>query len=308
MISASTRRLSVFKAVADLGGFNLAAEHLGIAQPSVGAHIKALEKQVAQPLFHRGRGMRAGLTKAGEALYTYAVEMLSRSEQASAALTGLEAAGSREIVIAAQRAVSNYFLPAHLAAFAERNPGVRIVTRTGTSENVLEMVRTRTVDLGLFQSLGPVPGVRSQLLVNEPLVLVVAPRHPLAQKTGITPAELSRHSFVGPLRDSHYFHMIDQVLRRIGLHDYEVSMELQDFAAVIEMARHGAGIACEMLCCVKSEIQSGLLVPLKLAGPTTTMQIRCANLSARSEPVRQLIEIMRGAVADQIARQKSARS
>ena len=293
MISASTRRLSIFKAVADLGGFNIAAEHLGIAQPSVGAHIKALEKQAGQALFLRGRGTRASLTKAGEALYAYAVEILNRSEEASATLTGLGTAGSRQIAIAAQRALSNYFLPTPLAAFATRNPGIRIVTRTGTSENVLDMVRARAVDLGLFQSLGPVPGVRSQLLVNEPLVLVVAPRHPLARKANITAADLAGQAFVGPLRQSHYFHMIDQVLRRIGLHNYEVSMELQDFAAVIEMARHGAGIACEMLCCVKNEIQSGRLVPLKLAGPPVTMQIRCANLSPKSELVRQLIDTMR---------------
>ena len=184
MISASTRRLSVFKTVADLGGFNLAAVHLGIAQPSVGAHIKALERQVAQPLFHRGRGTRAGLTKAGEALYAYAVEILNRSEEASVALHGLDKAGPREIVIAAQRAISNYFLPAHLAAFAARNPGTRIVTRTGTSENVLALVRSRAVDLGLFQSLGPVAGVRSQLLVNEPLTRILEVSSAIVERQG----------------------------------------------------------------------------------------------------------------------------
>ena len=72
MISASARRLSVFKAVADHGGFNLAADRLGIAQPSVGAHIRALERQVGQPLFHRRRGQRSQLTKAGETLYAIA--------------------------------------------------------------------------------------------------------------------------------------------------------------------------------------------------------------------------------------------
>lgn len=294
MISASARRLGIFKAVADLGGFNVAAEHLGIAQPSVGAHIKALEKQAGQSLFHRGRGTRASLTRAGETLYTYAVEMLRQSEQASVSMTGLGAAGAREIVIAAQRALSNYFLPTHLAAFAPRNPGIRIVTRTGTSENVLDMVRARSVDLGLFQSLGPVPGVRSQLLANEPLALVVAPHHPLAGKAGLTPADLAAHAFIGPLRDSHYFHMMEQVLRRQGLSDCNFAMEMQDFAAVIEMARHGAGIACEMLCCVKNEINAGTLVQLRFAGPAASMQIRCANLSPKSEPVRQLVSIMRG--------------
>ena len=75
MISASPRRLTVFKSVVDLGGFNAAATELGIAQPSVGAHIRALESQIGQPLFHRQRGSRPKLTKAGEALYTFAVEL-----------------------------------------------------------------------------------------------------------------------------------------------------------------------------------------------------------------------------------------
>ena len=76
MISASPRRLSVFKSVVERGGFNAAAAQLGIAQPSVGAHIRALESQIGQPLFHRQRGSRPRLTKAGEALYTFAVDLL----------------------------------------------------------------------------------------------------------------------------------------------------------------------------------------------------------------------------------------
>ena len=48
MISASARRLSVFKAVVEEGGFNRAAMRLDISQPSVGAHVKALEQQAGQ--------------------------------------------------------------------------------------------------------------------------------------------------------------------------------------------------------------------------------------------------------------------
>ncbi|MFM9967116.1 MAG: LysR family transcriptional regulator [Burkholderiales bacterium] len=293
MISASTRRLSIFKTVAELGGFNAAAENLGIAQPSVGAHIKALEKQAGQPLFHRGRGTKASLTRAGETLYTYAVEMLRQSEQASVTLTGLQTGNPREIVIAAQRAISSYFLPPHLAAFSKANPGLRIVTRTGTMENVLDMVRAKTVDLGLFPALSPVPGLRSQLLVNVPLALVVAPTHPLAGKQSITARDLENHAFVGALRESHMSHMVEQVLRRIGVHRYDVAMEMQDFATVIEMARHGAGIACEMLFCLQADIKSGVLVRLPLAGAAPTMQVRCAVSGAPSAKARQLIEMMR---------------
>src|SRR3990170_5842450 len=103
MISASPRRLTVFKSVVDRGGFNAAAASLGIAQPSVGAHIRALEGQIGQPLFHRQRGSRPRLTKAGEALYTFAVDSLRRSEETTHALDDLRKAGAHEIVVAVHR-------------------------------------------------------------------------------------------------------------------------------------------------------------------------------------------------------------
>src|ERR1700724_3484878 len=106
MISASSRRLAVFKNVVDLGGFNAAASRLGIAQPSVGAHVKALESQLGQPLFHRRRGAKPQLTKAGEAFYAYALDVLRRSEETTIALADLKAAQAREIVIAAHRDVA----------------------------------------------------------------------------------------------------------------------------------------------------------------------------------------------------------
>ncbi len=295
MISASARRLSVFKAVVDLGGFNLAADRLGIAQPSVGAHIKALERQLGQPLFYRRRGIRSRLTKAGETLYAYAVEVLEKSRQASLTLTELRSTGSSEIALAAQRAVSQYFLPRYLASFSKLRPDVRLVTRTGTTEDVFELVRSQAVDMGLFPALGPVAGISSQLLFNEPLVLLVAPSHPLARRSRIEPRELARHPFVCGLKDSHYFRMIDSVLRRIGVPQYEVAMELQDFAAVKEVARHGGGIACEMQGCVQAELDAGHLVALPLSGPKPTMQVRCALQSHPAELVRQFVDLLRAA-------------
>jgi DNA-binding transcriptional LysR family regulator len=293
VIHASPRRLSVFKTVVDLGGFNVAADKLGIAQPWVGAHIKALERQVGQPLFYRQRGIKSRLTKAGETLYAYAVEALDKSQRASAELTSLRTTRSHEIVIAAQRAVSHYFLPKYLAAFSQRHPGVRLVTRTGTAEDVFGLVRSQAVDLGVFPALGAVAGMQSDVLFTEPLVLVVAPSHPLAGRRSIEPGELTRHPFVCGLRDSQHFRMIDQVLHSIGVSSYDVAMELQDFAAVREVARHGGGIAVEMFTCVREEIDAGQLVPLRLNGPRPSLEIRCASRSPMPEPARQFVELLK---------------
>ena len=293
MISASPRRLTVFKSVVDLGGFNAAATELGIAQPSVGAHIRALESQIGQPLFHRQRGSRPKLTKAGEALYTFAVDLLRRSEEATHALDDLRKIGAREIAIAVHRDLLSGRYSAWLTTFTKRHPKAKVVTRTGTIEDVIALIREREVALGLFLSSGPMEGVRSEILSHEPLLLVVAPQHPLASLARVSPGEIARHPFVSGLRGSRYVELVDAALRSIGIAARDIAMELQDSIAVREMVRHGAGIACVPACTVRAEIAAGSLVVLKLGAKLPSLEIRYGHVAALSGVARQFVSAMR---------------
>jgi DNA-binding transcriptional LysR family regulator len=288
MISASPRRLNVFKAVVDQGGFNAAAIHLGIAQPSVGAHVKALESQIGQPLFHRHRGRRPRLTKAGETLYAFAVDMLRKSDEAAHTLQELREAGARELVIAAHRDVAAHILPAQLARFAAKHPGIRIVTRIGTIEDVLAMVRDDDVHLALLLTSGPVAGLASKVLAPEPLVLVASPAHPLAKRQTISSADLKGMDLVTGLRPSRFAKLVDAALRRIGVTQYRVVMELQESPAVKEMVRHGAGLACLPRCTVREEIATGSLAALALSTPLADLELRCVYRSL-TETARRLV-------------------
>lgn len=276
MISASPRRLSVFKSVVDHGGFNIAASQLGIAQPSVGAHIKALECQLGQALFYRHRGSRPRLTKAGEALYAFTIDVLKKSEEASRTLADLRSAEAHEITIAAHRDITSRLLSTRLTSFATKFPKVRIVTRIGTIEEVLDLVRNGRVNLALLLASGPITGLRSDLLTSETLALVVAPGHSLARAKAVAPAALKNSAFVTGLRNSNYFQIVDRALKKIGLDHYRVAMELQESSAVKDMVRCGAGIACLPWCTVEEEIRSGALARLDLATPLDALEMRCA--------------------------------
>ena len=182
MISASPRRLMVFKCVVECGGFNLAAMELGISQPSVGAHIKAMEEQLGQPLFHRRRGSRPILTKAGEALYSFAAETLKRSAEATNTLAELRMRDSSEVSLGLHRDIAPQFLTTYLAPFAAKFPKICLITRTGTIEDIIGLVRERIANLGCALGLGPIPGLASEVLSKIPLLLVAAPNHPLANR------------------------------------------------------------------------------------------------------------------------------
>jgi DNA-binding transcriptional LysR family regulator len=294
MISASPRRLSVFKSVVDLGGFNLAAARLGIAQPSVGAHIKALEQQIGQPLFHRHRGSKPKLTKAGEAVYAFAVEILQKSQETTRALASMRKTEAQEIAIAVHRDMATQFLPERLAAFTRKHPGVRVVTRIGTIDEVIELVRADAVHLGLFLASGLVSGLRSEVLAHEPLTLVVTPKHVLAVRKTMSPSDVSRHPFVTGLRGSRYFELVQAALRSLGIERFEVAMEMQESAAVKEMVRHGAGIACLPRCTIAAELAAGTLVELKLTVALPDLQIRCGYRAPLSAAGRQFMQGVRG--------------
>src|ERR1039457_4593537 len=61
------RRLSLFLAVVEHGGFTRAAQAVHISQPALSQAIAELEAELGGPLFHR-LGRTVGLTDAGAAL------------------------------------------------------------------------------------------------------------------------------------------------------------------------------------------------------------------------------------------------
>jgi LysR family transcriptional regulator, low CO2-responsive transcriptional regulator len=302
MITASPRRLSVFKNVVEAGGFNAAAAQLGIAQPSVCAHVKALESQVGQPLFHRHRGSRPRLTKAGEALYGFALDMLRKSEEATLALANIRTDEAREITIAVHRDMAPSVLSAPLGAFTRKRPDMRIVTRIGTIEDVLELVRNETAELGVLLSSGAPSGLQSKLLRREPLWLVVAPDHPLTRRKAIAPAELARFPFVIGLRGSRYHQLVDAALKQMGLATYGVAMELQESAAVKEIVGQGTGIACLPRCTVEREVAAGSLVVVDVDAPAPEVEIRCVYQAALRPAVGKFLDHLRANVKESPSR------
>jgi DNA-binding transcriptional LysR family regulator len=293
MISASARRLSVFKSVVDCGGFNVAANQLGIAQPSVGAHVKALEAQLGQPLFRRSRGSKPRLTKAGEAVYAYAVDVLARSEVTTRALADLRTQSTQEITLAVHRDVAAYYLPERLTAFAARYPKVRVVTRVGTIEEMVKQVRAGVATIVLFLSFKPISGIRCEVLSQEGLELVAAPQHPLARRRDLPSEELGRWSFVTGLRHSRFYKMTDAALKSIGIAAYDIAMEVEESTATKEMVRRGRALACLPHCSVATELKAGTLTALKLATPLPRLNVYCGYVASLGDADRTFMKYLR---------------
>ena len=116
-----TRKLKYFLAVVDHDGFNRAAEHLLIAQPSLSQTIAALEKDLGVPLFHR-IGRRAVLSEAGKELVGPARLVMRDLDAAQSAVKALRGVRSGRLDIITMPSPGIEPLTSMIAGFTRAHP------------------------------------------------------------------------------------------------------------------------------------------------------------------------------------------
>ncbi|MEV4439561.1 LysR family transcriptional regulator [Streptomyces sp. NPDC049577] len=192
-----TRLLRTFAAVARTESFTATAAELHLAQSTVTAQIQALEKELGTRLFDRlPRGV--AVTDAGRRLLEEAERVLdaeSRLRAVAAAAADGPLAG--RVVVGAGETLCSARLPHVVAALRRRHPELEVdLAPTGTAE-ALDGLRAGRLDVALLlEGDVAVPDIATEHLAYEPLVLVCAPGHPFARRTGtVTWEELAREAF-----------------------------------------------------------------------------------------------------------------
>jgi DNA-binding transcriptional LysR family regulator len=168
-------RLRAFVTVADTGSVRAAAGRLVVTESAVSAAIAALAREVGVPLLEReGRGLR--LTRAGQTYAGYARTILGLHDESLAAARGGTDPEHGRVRVAAVTTAGEHVLPALLAAFLARHPGVDLGLEVATSERVWDLLATHRTDLAIAGR--PPPGLDGAVVravrPNE-LLVVAAP-------------------------------------------------------------------------------------------------------------------------------------
>src|SRR5215472_15752627 len=133
------RQLVYFDAVVRYGGFSRAAERLHIAQPAVSAQIRRLETELGTALLQRTT-RRVALTHAGELFLARTRQVLDQLDRARADLGELSAVLRGRVRIGATQVVGSLDLPAALAQFRRRYPGVSLALHSGLIVKLLGLL------------------------------------------------------------------------------------------------------------------------------------------------------------------------
>ncbi|MFG1668197.1 LysR family transcriptional regulator [Streptomyces sp. Y7] len=184
-------------AVAETRNFTRAAERCYVVQSSLSHRIAGLERELGVKLFARS-SRRVELTSAGEAFVAAARECLAAADRAvadAAAATGVVRGRLAVGVIVTTAAVD---VPDLLQRYRARYPDVRVVLRSGRSDELAAAVRDGELDiafLGLPEGERP-SGVETLVLDHDEHALVVPAGHRLAGVDRVTLAEIAEETFV----------------------------------------------------------------------------------------------------------------
>src|SRR5882672_8588720 len=210
------RQLECFVAVVDEGSFTRAAREIGIAQPSLSQHIRALEDELSGRLIERlPRGI--ALTPAGRTLLPEAraaVRAVERGRRGVRASLALEA-GELEIATVLSMAVG--LLPRYIKVWHERHPDVGIRLQEFRHRSLLE----DAVEQGVADfAIGPLPlraweGPLEQVSWEE-FVVVAPPGDPLSSRRRVRLAELADREWVLYHADHGLAGILEEVCRRAG--------------------------------------------------------------------------------------------
>jgi DNA-binding transcriptional LysR family regulator len=254
-----TARLEAFVEVARTGSISRAAEALFVTQPALSARLQALERSLGADLLVRGRhGSR--LSEAGKALLPHAERALVALRAGRTAVEEVRSGSAGRLTIGAAPAVSTYVLPAMLHRFQARHPAVRLVVRSGHSEEILQMVLRDEVEVGLMRPIQH-PEVTSTLLYEDELTLVVHRGHPFAAAGHVRMAELASEHLILFDRTSSYHELTSAIVRQAGISP-RGRLEVDNIDAAKRMVEQRLGIALLPRTSVQADIGSGRLVPV----------------------------------------------
>jgi DNA-binding transcriptional LysR family regulator len=210
------RQLECFVAAVDEGSFTRAARRLGIAQPSLSGHIRALEDEVGGQLLARlPRGVAP--TAAGRALLPEARACVRAHDRAKHAVRATLAAEEGELEVATVLSMSVGLLPPAIAAWQQRHPRVTIRLHEFVHRRLLEdSVERGVADL----AVGPLPlrewGGPLRVVAWEEFVVVLSRNDPLAERGSVDVAELADREWV-LYQPSHGLDgIVEEICRRAG--------------------------------------------------------------------------------------------
>ena len=261
------RQLQIFIAIAHSGSATAAGERIALSQSAVSAAIAELEHTVNIQLFDRV-GKRMQLNDHGRAMLPQAMSLLNRAESLEQCFLG---SAPSLLILGTSLTIGNYLLPRLLADYwrsqgiilGDATPPLQVVV--ANTADIATKVAAFEVDIGLVEGPCHRPDIAVIPWLQDELLLVASPVHPVVLKYGnslIPSKRLATTNWILREQGSGTRDTLEQALLP-HIPQLRSSIEFNDHEAIKQCEIKGLGIACLSHLVVADALETGQLVKLK---------------------------------------------
>jgi DNA-binding transcriptional LysR family regulator len=277
-----TRTSRYFAAIAQNNSIRDAADALHVAQSALSRQILKLEQELGVGLFERHpRGVV--LTAAGEVYLRYARDQIAQAEHMRAEIDALNGMQRGTVRIHAIESLTSSLLPRLIAGFRKLHPGVRFEVMMAGSEHIIEAVRQIDTDIGMTYYSQPAADLEVRLSAREPLLAIVAAKHPLAKATRIGLREVAAFPTALTARGSRSRSLIDTACWKAGVSLSPV-LESNSVELLTGLVEHSDAVTFLL----KLSVSAGLRAKTLAAVPVRSEILNMGTIEVLTRSARKL--------------------
>lgn len=229
-------RARAFLVTAEEGSLSAAARALGMAQPTLGRQVVALEEELGVVLFERlGRGLT--LTPSGLELVEHVRSMGEAASRVSLTASGQSQSIEGTVCITATEVAAAFALPPIVTALRRAEPGITIEV---VASNSLRDLRRREADIAIRGVRPTDPDLIARKLPGGTASLYATPGYLARVGELASPADMARADFIGFAENDAFVGWLNGL--GFGLTARNFGVLSANHLVMWELVKRGAGI------------------------------------------------------------------
>ena len=281
------RHLRYFVAVAEAESLTVAAKRkLHTSQPSLSRQIRDLEEEIGAKLLTRGvRGIE--LTPAGRAFLEHARSVLSQVQAAADAAGRIAHPAKPCFVMGFLTGHELRWMPEALRVLHDELPNVDVMISSQYSPQLANALLKGKLDAAFLRREHGMPDLAFNLLVKEPLVVVLPSDHRLAALKAISAQDLAGETFVSVSDTAPVLRaVIDDYLKRSGI-NIKPAHEADHLAMGMSLVASTRGVG--LLPAYAQNFLPSSVTSRPLKGDTPTIELVLGYKKSNESPILKLL-------------------
>ncbi|MBU2761446.1 LysR family transcriptional regulator [Acidithiobacillus sulfurivorans] len=293
------RHLRTIEAVAQFGSLAAAAQRLHLTQSALSHQLRGLEAEFGVNILDRERGSQLRLSPAGEELLAAAREVLPRVRQLQEELKRRALGNSGRLRIAVECHTCFDWLTPAMDRFRENWPDVEMDLVSGFQQDPLPLLQSHQADLTVLTA----PDAMAADITLHPLfayevVALVNPRHALASKSFLEPADFLEETLITYPVEDRRLDLFREFLQPAGIQPWR-RRHAELTVIILQLVASGQGIAALPSWAVGSYGEKGYVhaLPLGPQGLWQTLQAATTAEQSEQDHMRAFLAEIRASVA-----------